>query len=302
VDSTLRKAAERHGLDDMLAPLRPRLKEYADLVTALEDYRDILDRGGWPAVSPGATLRQGDHGTRVRALRNRLRATDDLDAPEDAKPVYDHEVAAAVARFQERHGLPTDSAVNAATLAALDAYAGELERNDYRAVLEGRSRADARLGSERVFGFGATGQPDAERAELLEGPHELQQPAAETVERRGDDNHRVARCAELANGREEFRVARAVVPAAAHHVPVLARPLPPVVPVVVAARRQLRGQARTSRDLHGRGDARVKQCDRTPAAAGGHLGWRGHHRVAPVERRTRQRYVDLGTFGIPTQR
>jgi murein L,D-transpeptidase YcbB/YkuD len=120
VDSTLRKAIEAHDLDDMLDPLRPRLKEYAELVEALEGYRDILDQGGWPAVPSGGTLRQGDQGARVAALRNRLRSTDDLDAPANAKPVYDREVAAAVAHFQERHGLPVDSAVSAATLAALN--------------------------------------------------------------------------------------------------------------------------------------------------------------------------------------
>jgi len=36
------------------------------------------------------------------------------------KPVYDDKVAAAVARFQERNGLPVDSAVGPATLAALN--------------------------------------------------------------------------------------------------------------------------------------------------------------------------------------
>lgn len=120
VDSTLRKAIQAHDLDAMLAPLRPRLKEYTDLVESLEHYRDILDHGGWTVVPPGETLRQGDQGARVAALRDRLRSTDDLDAPAKAKPVYDGKVAAAVARFQGRHGLPVDSTVSAATLAALD--------------------------------------------------------------------------------------------------------------------------------------------------------------------------------------
>ncbi len=41
-------------------------------------------------------------------------------APENAPPVYDDAVAAAVARFQRRHGIPVDSTVTGATLAALD--------------------------------------------------------------------------------------------------------------------------------------------------------------------------------------
>ena len=68
----------------------------------------------------GEALRRGDGGERVAALRERLRATGDLDAPADAKPVYDDEVARAVARFQVRHGLQPDSGVGRATLSALN--------------------------------------------------------------------------------------------------------------------------------------------------------------------------------------
>jgi LmbE family N-acetylglucosaminyl deacetylase len=50
-------------------------------------------------------------------------------------------------------------------LRALDAHAGELERNDYRRLVRGRAEANAILGPERVFGFGARGGP-GELAEL----------------------------------------------------------------------------------------------------------------------------------------
>ena len=44
-------------------------------------------------------------------------------------------------------------------LDALAAHAGELGRNDYRRLVRGRAEANAALGAERVFGFGAPGRP-----------------------------------------------------------------------------------------------------------------------------------------------
>ena len=49
----------------------------------------------------------------------------------------------------------------------LDAYAGELERNDYRPYLTGRASANAVLGSERVFGFGSPAASALPYAEVL---------------------------------------------------------------------------------------------------------------------------------------
>jgi LmbE family N-acetylglucosaminyl deacetylase len=49
----------------------------------------------------------------------------------------------------------------------LDAYTGELERNDYRRYLSGRAAANAVMGSERVFGFGSPLASKLPYAELL---------------------------------------------------------------------------------------------------------------------------------------
>jgi LmbE family N-acetylglucosaminyl deacetylase len=49
----------------------------------------------------------------------------------------------------------------------LEAYAGELERNDFRRLLTGRATANAVLGSERVFGFGAPAASALPYAEVL---------------------------------------------------------------------------------------------------------------------------------------
>jgi LmbE family N-acetylglucosaminyl deacetylase len=49
----------------------------------------------------------------------------------------------------------------------LDAYTGELERNDYQRFLAGRAAANAVMGSERVFGFGSASATTLPYAELL---------------------------------------------------------------------------------------------------------------------------------------
>jgi LmbE family N-acetylglucosaminyl deacetylase len=49
----------------------------------------------------------------------------------------------------------------------LEAYEGELERNDYRHLLTGRALTNAVLGSERVFGFGSPAASSLPYAELL---------------------------------------------------------------------------------------------------------------------------------------
>jgi L,D-transpeptidase YcbB len=120
VDSTLRVAFRKEGFPDMLDDLRPRQKEYQELVEALKDYRELARKGGWPKVPDGKPLARGARGERVAALRERLRTTGDLDAPKDAEPIFDDKVAAAVARFRVRHGLPPDSVVDRATLSGLN--------------------------------------------------------------------------------------------------------------------------------------------------------------------------------------
>jgi LmbE family N-acetylglucosaminyl deacetylase len=49
----------------------------------------------------------------------------------------------------------------------LEAYTGELARNDYRAFLTGRALANAVMGSERVFGFGSAAATTLPYAELV---------------------------------------------------------------------------------------------------------------------------------------
>lgn len=119
IDSLLRVSLRSESFDDMIEPLRPRQREYKEMVEALKEYREIQAKGGWPLVPADKKLARGSEGASVRALRKRLDATGDLGHG-GGKPVYDDDVAAAVARFQERHGIPVDSSAGPATLAALN--------------------------------------------------------------------------------------------------------------------------------------------------------------------------------------
>jgi murein L,D-transpeptidase YcbB/YkuD len=120
IDSTLRVVLQAREFHDIVAQLRPHQPEYAELVEELAGYREILRQGGWPEVPGGKGLRRGARGARVAVLRRRLWITGDLGGSAKGKPVYDRAVAKAVARFQARHGIPSDGIVGAATLAALN--------------------------------------------------------------------------------------------------------------------------------------------------------------------------------------
>jgi murein L,D-transpeptidase YcbB/YkuD len=87
-------------------PLVPEQKEYAELVSWLEKYRELAAHGGWQAVTARDTA----------ALRTRLAATDDLAGGTA--------LADGIRHFQARHGLEATGKVDPATLAELNVPIG----------------------------------------------------------------------------------------------------------------------------------------------------------------------------------
>jgi len=93
---------------------------------AINSYRDIVLRGGWPLVTPSvAPLRLGVVNPVVENLRQRLFLSGDLARTAGISASFDTYVDAAVRRFQTRHGLESDGVLGEATLAALNISAEE---------------------------------------------------------------------------------------------------------------------------------------------------------------------------------
>jgi murein L,D-transpeptidase YcbB/YkuD len=102
----------------ILEELLPEDRAYAALVQSLAALRQTRDNGGWPSVSTGPTLREGDMDDRVAELTQRLHVAGYLEG--DSTHLFDAEVARAVRSFQSRHGLTADGVVGPATQNALN--------------------------------------------------------------------------------------------------------------------------------------------------------------------------------------
>jgi murein L,D-transpeptidase YcbB/YkuD len=114
-------AASAHP-EEMVGTLRPAHPQYALLVRALEEHRAIAAAGGWGTVPGGWSLRPGGRHRYVPDLRRRLAASGDLPRALSAGSgtVFDPLLAAAVRRFEKRHGLKPDALVDPELLAVLN--------------------------------------------------------------------------------------------------------------------------------------------------------------------------------------
>lgn len=90
------------------------------LEKSLAQYQQLAAQGGWPLVSVGPTLREGDRSERIPVLKERLILSDDLTAVASQGEEFDEILKKAVQKFQSRHGLSPDGVVGVKTLAELN--------------------------------------------------------------------------------------------------------------------------------------------------------------------------------------
>lgn len=94
--------------------LPPTSMEYNALIKEKVAMERLLRAGGWGPTVPAKSLKPGDSGNAVIALRNRLIAMDYLERTNTR--LYDADIQAAVQEFQLAHGLNQDGVAGAATM------------------------------------------------------------------------------------------------------------------------------------------------------------------------------------------
>jgi murein L,D-transpeptidase YcbB/YkuD len=141
VDSALVRNLRYERLDRALATMRPTDEAYAGLSKQLQNYRIIVAKGGWQNVPDTRNVKPGAPADPavLAAVRNRLAIEGIIPAsgankasiipsPQSANAssasTYDHDLAAAVALFQARHGINVDSALGKETIESMNVPAG----------------------------------------------------------------------------------------------------------------------------------------------------------------------------------
>lgn len=99
----------------------PQHRGYERLKEQLAYYRKLAQEDDWQPLDESRVLKEGDDYPQADRLRQRLGLTGDLPrATSSAGPIYDAELAAAVARFQTRHGLEPDAIIGERTFVQLN--------------------------------------------------------------------------------------------------------------------------------------------------------------------------------------
>lgn len=103
--------------------LVPTTPEYTRLVRAKMELEKAVEQGGWGQRIPASSLKPGQSGQSVVALRNRLISMGYLTR--SASVIYDGDMQKAVQQFQLHHGLEPDGVAGSSTIRSLNVSALE---------------------------------------------------------------------------------------------------------------------------------------------------------------------------------
>jgi L,D-transpeptidase YcbB len=104
-----------------LAAFEPKNRHYQGLKRMLKAYTTAVERGiDWPVINQGATLKPGQSDPRMTKVRELLSFTGDYEGPDSSSTAYDGALAAAVKKFQIRHGLEAKGLFGKQTVVAMN--------------------------------------------------------------------------------------------------------------------------------------------------------------------------------------
>jgi murein L,D-transpeptidase YcbB/YkuD len=117
----LTAALNEGRLEALFDRLSPQGDAYKDLARTLQDYRALENKGPWPTVALGESLKPGMHGPRVQQMRARL-AAEGYESPltSEGPDFFDQDLSKLLIVYQMRTGLDPDGHAGAATQAALN--------------------------------------------------------------------------------------------------------------------------------------------------------------------------------------
>lgn len=120
ITQLLVQATTNDDVKGALNTLMPKYPMYGKLKVSLKVYKEIAANGGWQPYPYGEKFKKGARGNRVIALRERLKATGELDPSTPSSEVFDETLDIAVKKYQERNGLYVDGVVGKSTKEALN--------------------------------------------------------------------------------------------------------------------------------------------------------------------------------------
>jgi murein L,D-transpeptidase YcbB/YkuD len=102
-----------------LNAFEPRNAHYQALKRMMKIYTTVASEQEWPVIAQGAAVKPGGSDPRVPAIRELLSFTGDYEGS-GGGTIYDKGLAAAVQRFQQRHGLEAKGLLGKQTIMAMN--------------------------------------------------------------------------------------------------------------------------------------------------------------------------------------